>query len=163
MSEEIKKEGEVVVPVVEIDPIAEKDTKIAKLEEERDNYKAVALKRLGKLPGDVEFLAEGDESKKDLTVAEQVRLILLDKEIESEKRAKEDETRKLVRENSELKLALKNRPDTSLGGESGGTVEVKDNVFSTEQLKSIRERAIRLKADPEKFIESAKKNFMAHR
>src|SRR5574343_618290 len=120
---------------VEPDPIAERDAKIAKLEEERDNYKAVALKRLGKLPGDAEFLADGDEEKKELPVSEQVRLALLDKEIEAEKKAKDDDFKRIVRENSELKLALKNRPETSLGGDNSSGGEVKDNVFSESQTR----------------------------
>lgn len=147
---------------LEADPLAEKDAKIAKLMEERDNYKAVALKRLGKLPGDADFLA-GEDGQKELTVAEQVRLILLDKEIDAAEKAKEDETKRIVRENSELKLALANRPQESIGGESGGDKEVKDNVFSVEQIKVLKERAKRLKTDPDKFVESAKRNFLAKR
>jgi hypothetical protein len=140
------KEGEASKgETVEVDQLALRDEKISKLEEERDNYKAVALKRLGKLPGDAEFL--GGDDGKEMSVAEQIRIALLDKEIESEKKAKDEETKRLVRENSELKLALKNRPNQS-----------KDNVFSAAQLEDLRQRAIRLKADPEKFIENAKKN-----
>ena len=41
------------------DPILLRDKRIAELEEERNNYKNVALKRLGKLPGDAEFM-EGE-------------------------------------------------------------------------------------------------------
>ncbi len=147
---------------LEADPLALRDAKIAKLEEERDNYKAVALKRLGKLPGDADFLAT-EEGQKELSVAEQVRLALLDREVETERKAREDETKKIIRENNELKLALKNRPDPSLGGDSGSGTEVKDNVFSAEQIKVMKEKAIRLKVDPDKFVESAKKNFLARR
>lgn len=158
MAEEIK-DGVVEVPkveaIVEIDPLAEKDEVIKKLTEERDNYKNVALKRLGKLPGDAAFLS-GDTS--ELSVAEQVKLALLEKEIESNQKAKEDETRKILKENSELKLALKNRPESSIGSEGGSTVEVKDNVFSPEQIVALKARAARLGADPEKFVESAKRN-----
>lgn len=138
-----------------VDPLKEKDEEITKLKEDRDNYKAVALKRLGKLPGDAEFLGD-----KDLTVAEQVKLILLDKEIDAAEKAKEDETKKILKENSELKLALKNRPGGSIGSEGGTIVDVKDNVFSAEQLDALRKKAITLKADPEKFIERAKANFL---
>lgn len=156
------KDEEANKAALEVDPLAEKNARIAQLEEERDNYKAVALKRLGKLPGDAEFLA-GEEGQKELTVAEQVRIELLNREIETEKKAKEDETRRLIRENNELKLALKNRPDTPMGGESSGDKEVKDNVFSPEQVKIMKEKALRLKVDPDKFVETAKKNFLARR
>lgn len=147
----------VVAPEPVVDPIAEKDAEIAKLREERDNYKTVALKRLGKLPADSEFLA--DESKESgLTVEEQVRKILLEKEISRKEAEKDTEIRKIAKENSELRLALKNRPNAGIGGDSGSSSEVKDNVFSDAQLADLRNRATRLKADPEKFIEAAKKN-----
>lgn len=145
--------------ILEANPLKEKDEEIARLKEDRDNYKAVALKRLGKLPGDAEFL--GNEK---LSVAEQVRLALLDKEIDAAEKAKEDETKALVRKVSELTLALKNRPNQATGGEGGGSaIEVKDNVFSAEQINELKKKALRLKADPDKFVENAKKNFLAKR
>lgn len=161
--EEGKKEGEVIVEttVEVVDPIAEKDAKIAKLEEDLSNYKAVALKRLGKLPGDAEFLAGNDEDKKELSVAEQIKIALLEKEVELEKRAKDDEVKKIVRENSELKLALKNRPQGSIGGSGSGSVESKDNVFSNEQITALTNKAKALGVDPVKFIEKAKLNLKA--
>lgn len=141
------------------DPLKKKDEEIAKLKEDRDNYKAVALKRLGKLPGDAEFLGNSE-----LSVQEQIKLALLDKEIDTAEKAKEDETKALVRKVSELTLALKNRPNQATGGEGGGSgVEVKDNVFSAEQINELKKRAIRLKVDPDKFVENAKKNFLAKR
>lgn len=155
-----EKEGEVIVDeVVEADPVTKLQEENAKLIEERDNYKAVALKRLGKLPGDADFLGDGE-----LTVAEQVRLALLDKEIETNKKAEREATAKILRENSELRLALKNRPNQSIGGsDNGSTVEVKDNVFSNEQIEALKKKAIALKADPDKFIENAKKNLLNRR
>ncbi len=153
---EVKPE-EVVTPEATPEPDALKiaQEKLAKAEEERDNYKAVALKRLGKLPNDAEFL---DKDGNELTVAEQVRMALLDREVEAARKAREEEVLRLARENSELKLALKNRPGASIGGGSGDELEVKDNVFSKDQLESLRQRALRLGADPEKFIENAKIN-----
>lgn len=155
--DETKKESaeEVVID----DSIAKLKEENEKLIEERDNYKNVALKRLGKLPGDAEFLNKGEET--ELSVAEQVRLALLDKEIESNKRQQEQETARLIKENSELRLALKNRPGQGLGGGEGGGSEVKDNVFSAQQIDELTKKAKRLNADPEKFIENAKKNLLA--
>jgi len=161
MSEEIKTEGQtkvedVVIPaVIETDEVTKLGEEITKLTEERDNYKAVALKRLGKLPGDADFLGDSE-----LSVAEQVRLALLDREIEANKKAEKIATDKLIRENNELKLALKNRPGGSLGSEGGAVAEVKDNVFSPEQIEALKKKAISLKADPEKFIERAKQNLL---
>jgi hypothetical protein len=155
-----------VVPAAEV--VVEKDEltlareKLAKTEEERDNYKAVALKRLGKLPGDAEFLDK--EGSGELSVAEQVRLALLDREVEGARKEREGAEAKLIKENSELRIALKNQPGSSLGGSGSGTsTEVKDNVFSEAQLVELRKKAERLHADPEKFIEQAKANILARR
>lgn len=135
-----------------IEADAAKDAKILKLEEDLQNYKNVAMKRLGKLEGDADFMGDSE-----LSVAEQVKIALLNREIELEKKASDEERKKLVRENAELKLALKNRPGNSIGGDSGSTVETKDNVLGSDQIAKLTEKAKRLKADPEKFIENFKK------
>lgn len=154
---EDNKDAVVAPAAVEIDPIAAKDAEIAKLKGERDNYKTVALKRLGKLPADQTFLE--DESKETgLTVEEQVKKILIEKEITRAEQEKDAEIKKINRENAELRLALKNRPNGGIGGDSGSSGDVKDNVFSDAQLADLKARAARLKADPEKFIEAAKRN-----
>ncbi len=139
-----------------IEAEAAKDAKIAQLEQEKENYRKVALKRLGKLEGDADFMGDAE-----LSVAEQVKIALLDREIESQRKESDEEKKKLVRENAELRLALKNRPGNSIGGDSGATVEVKDNVLSKEQIATLTEKAKRLKTDPEKFIDSFKKTLVA--
>lgn len=156
----LDKDGnEIVEPVVEKDALTLAQEQIAKVTEERDNYKAVALKRLGKLEGDEEVFG-----KDGLSVAEQVRLALLDKEVDIARNAEREVAAKLVKENTELRLALKNQPKPALGGGGGGSdLEVKDNVFSEAQLNELRKTATRLKADPEKFIENAKKKILDRR
>jgi len=152
----------VVPPETELDPIAAKDVEIAKLKDDLKNYRNVALKRLGKLPGDAEFMGgQGTE----ISVEEQVKMALLDHEITRAQQDKETEIRRMAKENAELKLALKNRPGQSISGGSGegSSVEVKDNVFTEAQLADLRARATRLKSDPEKFIEQAKKNLNSRR
>lgn len=156
--EENKGAEEVIVPVekTELELVLER---AEKAEEERDNYKAVALKRLGKLPGDAEFLDK--EGNGELSVAEQVRLALLDREVEKARGEEKVAREKLIKENNELRLALKNRPGSSaVGGGEGSSAVTKDNVFSEGQLNELRQRAIRLKADPEKFIERVKQNIL---
>ncbi len=154
-----------VVPVVEpvIDPITAKDGEIAKLKEERDNYKEVALKRLGKLPADSKFL--GEEGKEiESIIEEKVKASLLDKEIARKEQEKQSEITRLAKENSELRLALKNRPSAGIGGGGGENLEVKDNVFSEQQLSDLKKRAERLKVkDVNAFIEKAKQNLINHR
>lgn len=142
-----------VAAAIEAD--AAKDARIAQLEQEKENYRKVALKRLGKLEGDADFMGDSD-----LSVAEQIKLALLDKEIETERKASDEEKKKLVRENAELKLALKNRPENSIGGDSTSTVQVKDNVLTPEQIAGLTAKAKRLKADPAVFIETFKKSLL---
>lgn len=143
--------------------IDERDAKIKKLEEERDNYKAVALKRLGKLPADAEFLDENADPETGLTVKEIVKNTLLEREIALAKAEKELEVKRLARENAELRLALKNRPDGGMGSASGESAEVKDNVFSSQQIAALTARAKVLKIDPQKYIEKAKQNLSKNR
>lgn len=160
-----EKESVVVAPaetvVAEVDALTKKDEEIAKLKEERDNYRKVALKRKGKLPADEEFFAE--EGKEGPTVEDQVKLALMESELARKQQEREVEIHRITKENSELRLALKNQPGQSIGGDSGTSTEVKDNVFSAAQLEALKQRALRLKADPEKFIESAKKNLLKSR
>jgi len=150
-----------VEPVVEIDPIAAKDVEIARLAEERDNYKNVALKRLGKLPGDADFI---DKDGTGMSVQEQVRIELLNREIAAAEKSKQAEITRITKENSELRLALKNRPSASIGGGSGESLEVKDNVLSEQQIAVLKAKAERLKVkDVGAFIEKAKENLQKNR
>jgi hypothetical protein len=169
MADETKAGEEVIVePVVVVEPVVEtlpdesvritqKDEEIAKLKEDLENYRKVALKRLGKLPGDAEFLTGQTES--GLTVQEEVTKALLEREIGQIEAEKDKEIKRIAKENAELKLALKNRPGAGVGGDGGGGgAEVKDNTFSASQITELRAMATRLGADPEKFIAQAKIN-----
>lgn len=165
MTEEEKKAAELKAQeeaALAADPVAQKDAEIAKLIEERDNYKKVALKRLGKLEGDEAFMA-GDKDEKGLTVAEQVREELLKKEISIKEQEREAEVKRILRENNELRLALKNRPDNGVGGGSNSGAEVKDNVFSQSQTDALIARAKKLGIDPEKYVARAKLNLSKNR
>lgn len=157
------KDGNVIVPTIEVDTIAEKDAQIVKLKEDLNNYRNVALKRLGKLPGDQDFVKGADETT-GLTIEETVRKTLLEGEYAKLTSDKDLDIAKLKRELSEAKLALKNRPETSIGGgDSSSTVVTKDNVLTPEMEQEIRNRAKRLGADEEKFLEQAKKNLLQKR
>lgn len=152
------------VPVVTPEPVVVEKTELElaleraeQAEKDRDNYKEVALKRLGKLPGDAEFLNKGDPT--ELSVAEQVRIELLNREVEKTQEEVKKANQALIKENAELRLAIKNKAGSSMGGSgSGSSVEVKDNVFSPSQIEELTRRAKRVGADPVKFIENAKAN-----
>lgn len=156
LAEEAKKKEEEAL----LDPLKEKDEEIARLREERDNYKAVALKRKGKLAEDDEFFAK--EGLDDL-IRDKIVEINAENDLSKAQAERDAELKRIIKENSELKLALKNRPGGSNGGDSGATVEVKDSVFTNEQLAALTKRAELLKVDPQKFIENARKNFLNHR
>lgn len=156
------KEDEATQVAIEADKVALKDTEIAQLKEERDNYKEVALKRLGKLPADSEFLGDSGADISSL-IEEKVKIALIDKELARKELERELEIKRLSKENTEMRLALKNRPEGSIGGDSGGAIEVKDNVFTPEQIQALKRKAVMLKADPDKFVENAKKNLLARR
>lgn len=158
-SEEIEAkrlEDEKIAAEAANDPLKKLQEENAKLIEERDNYKNVALKRLGKLPGDAEFLDKDGDG--ELSVAEQVRIELLNREIDKNKEAEAKEIERIKKENTELRLAVKNKPGSSIGGGSGSSTEVKDNVFSEAQIAELTKKATRLKVDPVEFIAKAKEN-----
>ena len=161
VEEPVVDEAPVAEPI--IDPITAKDEEIAMLMEERDNYKEVALKRLGKLPGDSALFGENDKDISSI-IEEKVKMALIDKEIARKELEKEVELKRILKENSELRLAIKNRPGEGIGsGEGSGGLDVKDNVFSKDQIEDLKARAKRLGADPDKFIENAKKNLNSHK
>lgn len=156
--EEVKVEPVKVETVVEtvVDPLAEKDAQIAKLTVERDNYKTVALARKGKLPADNELLGEDFDGY----IKAKVQETLADTEIGRAEADRKAETARIIRENAELKLALKNRPGSGLGSDSGTTSEVTDNVLTAQQIEVLKQTAIRLKTDPDKYVEKAKQNLL---
>ena len=158
---EEKTGGEVAaVETVEVDTkVTELEVKLAKMTEERDNYKTGLLQQKGKLQSD----GFNNEDVSDMSVSEQVKLALMEEKISEARMVKEEEMKRILRENSELKLALKNRPEGSIGSGAGSNaVEVKDNVFSNDQVEVLKQKAIRLKVDPDKFVANAKKNLSAH-
>ena len=162
LAEAEAKKGENNGAVIEPGPLKAMEEENAKLREERDNYKNVALKRLGKLPADSEFLGETGKEISSL-IEDKVKEVLLEREIGSKEREKEELFRKTLKENAELRLLAKNRPGGSIGSEGGTVLEVKDNVFSPEQIAKLKETALKIKADPDKFVEQAKKNFQNRR
>lgn len=149
--------------IIVIDPIAAKDMIITKLTSDLESYKHVALKRLGKNPGDADFVAGVDE-KTGLTIEETVKKTLIEGEVARTINEKDEIARKLVKENSELRLALKNRPEAAIGGGSGDNLQVKDNILSEQQITQIKTTALRLKVkDVDAYVEKAKANLLKTR
>ena len=159
---ETKVETAVAQPVVvadttEVDYEAElqkKDAEIAKVREEKENYRKGMLKAKGKLP-------EEDNLEEDLD--DKVSRIVAEKLLNTKEAQAQAEKDVLVRAQAkkltELTLALKNRAqitDTSSQGSNQDKPEVKvDSFFSKEQLADFKS-----KGWSDAKIESLKQNML---
>lgn len=142
-----KTDGVTVVPAPEpivstVDyeaELAAKDAIIAKISEERSNYKRGMLKAKGKLKDDFE---SSDEETEEERIAR-----LVDERISLTREAqaladREALIKKMAKENAELRTAVKNRSNmTPAGGSAGPESEKKnDNILSEDQLRDIKTR-----------------------
>lgn len=131
----------------------EKDVELAKLREEKENYRKGLLKAKGKLPED-DDKSSNDEDDKFRRIVREEMLTSREAQIQSEKDALIIASAKKVKE---LTLALKNRQqitNTSAPGSNQEKGEVKtDNFFSSEQINSLK-----AKGWSDKKIEEFKKN-----
>lgn len=114
---------------------------------ERENYKKVALSKKGKSGDDT-------EESEDERIARIVQEKLLDTREANLLKKKADIADRVVQENKELKVALKNRAQIGAsagqGGGQGG--DVKTDFWTPDQLAYFKKRGI----DPEK----AKENYL---
>lgn len=116
--------------------LAEKDDKIKKLTEDRDNYRRGLLAKKGKND-------KGEDI--DLTVDEKIAAgieeALLNSSIAKESAEKDDLIKKALARNKELETTIKNRSQISTT-ESGSGNEIKivpkDPVLSDEKLKQFK-------------------------
>lgn len=111
-----------------------KDAELKKVSDERDNYRKGMLKAKGKLPND-------EDEKVDMIrqIAREEALAIQEARLSAEK---DDLIKKALRENKELKLALKNKGqvnNASIGASSGG-LEPGDNILSDGQVKDLKAR-----------------------
>lgn len=133
--------------------LAEKDKELAKVNEEKENYKKGLLIAKGKREDDGSYVEPDDDADA------RVRRIV------QEENLKRDETRiikekeaiitQLAKERNELKTALGNRSQigsTAQGGGSGGP-QVQDSTFSPEQIAQLKARGL----DPEKVKATMRK------
>jgi len=136
--------------------LQKKDAEIAKVREEKENYRKGMLKAKGKLPDEDDNSSNEDEdldSKIDRKVQERL-LATREATILSEKEAL---VLSLAKKNKELSLALKNRGQISTSSGQGSNedrpkVET-DDYFSTDQIN-----ALKAKGWSDEKIASAKKN-----
>lgn len=116
--------------------LAEKDAKIAKLTEEKDNYRRGMLANKGK---------NKDGEDIDLSVDEKIAFgiqeALMNSTIAKESAEKDEIIKQALARNKELEIAVKNRSQisTTEGGSGNETKVVpKDNTLSEEKLKQLK-------------------------
>lgn len=135
--------------------MAAKDAEIARVREERDNYKRGMLKAKGKVDDD----DLGEESTEDTMrrIAREEYLNTKEAQLMVDRKKAEEA---LIKENSELRLAAKNKPaTTTASGSSSARDESQivstpaEKFFSAEQLENIKKRGV----DPEAVMKNLQK------
>jgi hypothetical protein len=121
---------------------------LTQAESDRDNYRKGLLKAKGKLPD--EQSDEGDDDKMRRIVAEE-----LAKTQVFQLQAKKDEiVKKALKENKELKVALKNR--TQIANNAGGASQAEAEVKVESLPKDLLEYAKKRNLDPAKLAANMK-------
>lgn len=133
-----------------------RDEKIAKLAQDRDNYRTGMLK--------YKKLSEENPDDKSLDeerVKQMIREEMINSEIGRAQAEKDDLIEKMAKENSEMKIAIANKSQISNlpGGSSQGQETTVDKL--TDEQKAHFERIskeIGVKIDPAKFLENWEKS-----
>lgn len=139
--------------------LADKDAELAKIKEERENYKRGMLIAKGKTKEDDED-AEGKPSVQEL-VRQAVREEMLSSKEQAIINEKDEIIKKALREKDELITTLKNRSQISTTGQGGSTettTVVSDGILSEEKIQQLKKTG---KSDA--WIEAYKKNLMKNR
>lgn len=136
--------------------IAEKDRQLAKVNEEKENYRKGMLKAKGKLPEDGQMDNDSPEELDSIIERKVAEKLLSTREAQIQ--AERDAAMKAVlRRNKELETALKNRSQvtsiTGIGSNQEQPIGKSDDYFSNDQIK-----ALRAKGYDDKKIEQIKIN-----
>jgi hypothetical protein len=137
--------------------LKEKDDKIAKLSQDKDNYRVGMLKYKKLVEENPEDKSADDERIKQLIKEE-----ILDTQIAQEVREKDLIIQKMAKENAELKVAVQNK--SQMPNLPGGSSQP-ENDLKVEELTADQKayfdnlsKEIGVKIDPKKFLENWKKN-----
>lgn len=136
--------------------LAQKDAEIAKVREEKENYRKGMLLAKGKIPGDYQVDNGDPEDQESMTrrIVQETMLSTKEAQLHAEK---DLALKAVLKQNKELQTALKNRGQISSGSSEGSNQDKpegkKDNYFSNEQIASLR-----AKGYDDKKIELLKKN-----
>ncbi len=136
--------------------LAQKDAELAKVREEKENYRKGMLKAKGKLPEDYQSDADDFEDADSHTrmIVRETMLSTKEAQLQVEK---DQALKAVLKRNKELETALKNRNQiTSTSGEGSNQDKPegkKDNYFSNDQISYFKS-----KGWSDEKIEAAKKN-----
>ncbi len=136
--------------------LAQKDAELAKVRDEKENYRKGLLKAKGKLPGDYQADTDEPEDAESMTrrIVNETLLTSKEAQLQSDK---DQALRAVLKRNKELETALKNRSQiTSTSGEGSNQEKPegkRDNYFSNDQIS-----ALRAKGYDDAKIETLKKN-----
>ncbi len=139
--------------------LAEKDAELAKVQQEKENYRKGLLKAKGKLPEEHQSDADDPEELEALIDRKVSEKLLNTKEAQLQ--AEKDQALKAVLKRiKELEIALKNRTDVTSVSANGSNQEKpegkRDNFFSNEQMASLK-----AKGYSDAKIEDLKKNMQS--
>jgi len=138
--------------------------RLAKAEEERDNYKTGLLKEKGKITED-ELINDENRETVNMVIDKRVKIALLDSQIVQDKIKERELTERLLKENKELRVALKSKSQPTNTGQGSGSdedKEIKKDFFSKEQEAEIFAKFPNIAKNP-KGLEMLKANILNNR
>lgn len=155
---EVKKEdgGASTQPIDYQAELAAKDAELAKVREERENYRKGMLKAKGKAGDSGE--SDDDELSLDEKIDRKVEERLLATQEAKILKEKDELLGKALKENRELRTSLQNRnqiSNNSQGGSNETKIEVGNQFFSDAQIAELKS-----KGWDDKKIEMLKKNVL---
>lgn len=136
--------------------LAEKDAELAKIKQEKENYKKGLLMAKGKIPEDYQADSDGTETQEQMfrRIAREELLATKEAQLLADK---DSAYKAVIKRNKELELALKNRGQISSSSAQGSNQDKPegkvDNYLSNEQLAYFK-----AKGWDDKKIEAFKEN-----
>jgi hypothetical protein len=138
--------------------LQEKDSKISKLQSDLENYRKGMLKYKGMVREQEEPTSNFEtfsQDEIDNRIEEKVKEVLLSSQIAQAVEEKNELIKKMARELSETKIALKNKPTSTstASGTNQDKPEVRVDYFTPEQLAELKKKGV----DPNKVLENMRK------
>jgi hypothetical protein len=136
--------------------LADKEAKLARIEQERDNYKKGLLRAKGKLPEDYQTDSDETETQEQMfrRIAREERLSAEEAQLLADK---DNAYKAVLKRNKELEVALKNRGQISSSSAQGSNQDKPegkaDNYLSNDQVAYFK-----AKGWNDKKIEAFKEN-----